>query len=135
MNAITGKKMTTNLEVQGRLTDDTGKNFVIRLQLIVESISGSDERFVSECKIASNMVPDGIYAAEYFYFKEHRFRCRVKSGILCRPNSSGATNPAKHQARALYRVQKGSTSVSRTLFEGARLLTNSKSRASTVRHK
>jgi hypothetical protein len=104
MNAITGKKITTNLEVQGRLTDDTGKNFVIRLQLIVKSISGSDERFVSECRIASNMVPEGIYVAEYFYFKEHRFRCRVKSGILWPPNSSGATNAEEHQARALHRV-------------------------------
>ncbi len=134
MNAITGKKMTTNLEVQGRLTNEAGKNFVIRLQLIVKSIPGSDGRLVSECRIGTNRVRDGIYTAEYSYFKEYRFRCRVKSGILWPPDSFGATNPAEHRARALHRVQKGSTSVSRTFFGRTRLLT-SKSRASTERHK
>ena len=131
MSAITGKKMTTNLEVQGRLTNEAGKIFVIRLQLIVKSIPGSDERFVSEWRIASNMVPDGIYTAEYFYFKEYRFRCRVKSGSLWPPDFSRATNPGEHRARAQHRVQKDFDN--RAIFGSTRLLIT-KSRASKERH-
>ena len=74
--------MTTRIVmVDGRLTDDAGKNFSVRLQLTVESLPDSKDECVSEWRLVGR-VPEGLYDLEYFYAKRYCQRVRGQFGVL-----------------------------------------------------
>jgi len=68
--------------IKGTLIDDAGNALPVNLRLVVKTFADSDERSVSDCKLISNGIPDGIYTLEYTYFQHHSSQIRIQSGAL-----------------------------------------------------
>jgi hypothetical protein len=72
---------TSVTTVQGSLYGESGM-FPVRLQLVVKSLPGTDDRMVSECRLIDGDIPNGSFTLEYFYFRQYRERVRVQFGMF-----------------------------------------------------